>query len=311
MPMELKFTPAISKIVGRTVLKTENEMSLGIVLVLAVIQGLAELLPVSSSAHVILAEHLMGFDPSAPDMTFLLVMLHTGTMFAVLIYFWKRWKKIFQDKSALKKYVIQIVIATVATGILGFGLKLIIEKAVLEKFLGYENGEIEQIFNMLPLIAVSLFVVGLLILYAGLREKKSSKTAVNPELSNRDSLWIGLSQGLVLPFRGLSRSGTTISVGLLLGKGRELCEEFSFALAVVLTPPVIWRELKRFLQTRPPDLHMSSMLFPGLMGAVFSFLAGLVALRWLSKWLESGKWHYFGIYCLAFSVLVGVVAYLK
>jgi undecaprenyl-diphosphatase len=286
-------------------------MSLGIVLVLAVIQGLAELLPVSSSAHVILAEHLMGFDPSAPDMTFLLVMLHTGTMFAVLIYFWKRWKKIFQDKSALKKYVIQIVIATVATGILGFGLKLIIEKAVLEKFLGYENGEIEQIFNMLPLIAVSLFVVGLLILYAGLREKKSSKTAVNPELSNRDSLWIGLSQGLVLPFRGLSRSGTTISVGLLLGKGRELCEEFSFALAVVLTPPVIWRELKRFLQTRPPDLHMSSMLFPGLRGAVFSFLAGLVALRWLSKWLESGKWHYFGIYCLAFSVLVGVVAYLK
>lgn len=63
------------------------------VFILAVIQGLAELLPVSSSAHVILAEKLMGFDPSAPNMTFLLVMLHTGTMFAVIVYFWHSWKK--------------------------------------------------------------------------------------------------------------------------------------------------------------------------------------------------------------------------
>ena len=62
------------------------------VLILAIIQGFAELLPVSSSAHVIVAEKLMGFDPSAPDMTFLLVMLHTGTMFAVIVYFWKSWR---------------------------------------------------------------------------------------------------------------------------------------------------------------------------------------------------------------------------
>ena len=65
------------------------------ILVLAVIQGAAELLPVSSSAHVILAEKLMGLDPSKPDMVFLLVMLHTGTMFAVLVYFWPRWKRLW------------------------------------------------------------------------------------------------------------------------------------------------------------------------------------------------------------------------
>ena len=65
------------------------------VVVLAIIQGLAELLPVSSSAHVVVAEKLMGLDPSSPQMTLLLVMLHTGTMFAVIVYFWKVWKKTY------------------------------------------------------------------------------------------------------------------------------------------------------------------------------------------------------------------------
>jgi undecaprenyl-diphosphatase len=283
-------------------------MTLQLIFILAVIQGLAELLPVSSSAHVILAEHLMGFDPSSPEMTFLLVMLHTGTMFAVLLYFWKRWKKIFQNPETLRKFAIQIVIATAATGVLGYGLKIIIEKVILEKIMGYPMGEIEQIFKMLPLIAICLLVVGILIIYAGLKEKNQIKSQHPAELSNKDSLWIGVSQGLVLPFRGLSRSGTTISVGLLLGKGRELSEEFSFALAVVLTPPVILLELKRFLHTKPVEFQ-SSMVFQGLIGMVFSFLAGLVALRWLSKWLENGKWHYFGIYCILFSVVVGIVSF--
>ena len=70
-------------------------MTLSQILVLAIIQGAAELLPVSSSAHVIVAEKLMGLDPTAPEMTLLLVMLHTGTMFAVLVYFWKAWKQSF------------------------------------------------------------------------------------------------------------------------------------------------------------------------------------------------------------------------
>ena len=65
------------------------------VIILAIVQGLAELLPVSSSAHVIVAEKLMGLDPSDPAMTLLLVMLHTGTMFAVIVYFWRQWNDTF------------------------------------------------------------------------------------------------------------------------------------------------------------------------------------------------------------------------
>ena len=78
------------------------------VLILAIVQGLAELLPVSSSAHVVVAEKLMGLDPSSPQMTLILVMLHTGTMFAVIVYFWNQWKRAyFSTGDAFKRFAIQ------------------------------------------------------------------------------------------------------------------------------------------------------------------------------------------------------------
>src|SRR2546423_9391872 len=93
------------------------------VLILAVIQGAAELLPVSSSAHVILAQKLMGLDPSSRWMVFLLIMLHTGTMFAAIFYFWAGWKAIlFPPKGAPRtgrRFVLMVVLATAVTGILG------------------------------------------------------------------------------------------------------------------------------------------------------------------------------------------------
>ncbi|MFZ9595226.1 MAG: undecaprenyl-diphosphate phosphatase, partial [Bdellovibrionia bacterium] len=92
-------------------------MSLWQLMVLAMIQGAAELLPVSSSAHVILAEKLMGIDPSTPEMTFFLVMLHTGTMGAVLVRFWPRWR------SLTAGFLKMAVLATGVTGVLGLGLK--------------------------------------------------------------------------------------------------------------------------------------------------------------------------------------------
>src|SRR6195952_1603970 len=90
------------------------------VIVLAIVQGLAELLPVSSSAHVVVAEKLMGLDPSSPPMTLLLVMLHTGTMFAVIVYFWKQWRSTyFQNVESFKRFAFKVVVATALTGIIG------------------------------------------------------------------------------------------------------------------------------------------------------------------------------------------------
>jgi len=90
------------------------------VIVLAIVQGLAELLPVSSSAHVIIAEKLMGLDPSAPAMTLLLVMLHTGTMFAVIVYFWRTWQDTyFKSMTAFKRFAGLVILATALTAVIG------------------------------------------------------------------------------------------------------------------------------------------------------------------------------------------------
>src|ERR1700712_2672211 len=98
------------------------------VLILAIVQGLAELLPVSSSAHVVVAEKLLGLDPTTPEMTLLLVMLHTGTMFAVIAYFWSTWRvTYFQSRAAFWSQGKLIVLATVVTGVVGLILLKLIE----------------------------------------------------------------------------------------------------------------------------------------------------------------------------------------
>ena len=107
-------------------------------------------------------------------------------------------------------------------------------------------------------------------------------------------------QGICLPFLGFSRSGSTISTGLIFGLPKQKLEEFSFALAVVLTPPIIAKELLRLLKAHALSGPGSALhLFaPSLLGMVFSFLAGLLALKWLSRWLEGGRWKFFGYYFL-------------
>ncbi len=276
-------------------------MNLIQILILAVIQGAAELLPVSSSAHVIMAEKLMGLDPTSPEMTFLLIMLHTGTMIAVLGYFWPQWKAIFKSTRQERISFIQSLgVATALTGIIGYALKFLIEKVFLRHQI---HAEIEQIFGNLLLIATSLAGVGSLIIWAG---SKGRTEAPEARLDQKRAGLIGAVQGLCMPFRGFSRSGATISTGLLLGIPRLQAEQFSFALAVVLTPPLIVREAHRLLRDRGlgHEVEILHSLRPGLLGMVFSFLAGWLALKWLSSWLERGKWSYFGYYCWAASLCV-------
>jgi undecaprenyl-diphosphatase len=150
--------------------------------------------------------------------------------------------------------------------------------------------------------------VGVLIIYSGLREEQKRRAH---DVDFKDACWIGAVQGLCLPFRGFSRSGATISTGLLLGVGRRRMEEFSFALAVVLTPPIIARELLRLMKANSEaahPFHTLELLVPGLMGMVCSFCAGLLALSLLSKWLETGRWKFFGYYCLAAAIVVFVLS---
>jgi undecaprenyl-diphosphatase len=276
--------------------------------VLALIQGAAELLPVSSSAHVILAQRMMGMDPSRPEQVFLLVMLHTGTMFAVLVYFWPRWRRLGSIKlessdaqPSVRQFVTLMILATAVTGVIAIGLKVFIEQVILIRLLKYPKGEIEELFKHLPLIAAGLAAAGVVIIAAGAR----ASAMTGGRLNNGAAFWIGLVQGFSVPFRGFSRSGATISTGLFCGLSRALSEDFSFALALVLTPPVqVYSIYKLFKAHELSHSTLVEILVPGLFGMVLSFAAGLLALRFLSAVLERGRWKYFGYYCLAAAAVI-------
>jgi undecaprenyl-diphosphatase len=351
-------------------------MTLLQILLLAAVQGAAELLPVSSSAHVIVAAKLMGLDPTTPEMTLLLVMLHTGTMFAVILYFWKQWRQsFFQTKRGLLREILELVLeyclfvvifavvwliassfmphakALLLTELIellfllwwSFGakkpfffaydsifkstvLKLINATAItfvvgeglmktIEKIFGHgQKIEPEQFFSHLELIAPALLAAGLLILIAGWLNQgdvagRAFEDDGTPRPGLRQASVIGVVQGLCLPFRGFSRSGATISAGLLQGVARQQAEAFSFALAVLLTPPVVLREVLRLIKMRHLEggAALGAAAVPSLIGMVMAFFAGLLALKWLSQWLERGKWYLFGVYCVAASIVVGVL----
>ncbi len=304
-------------------------MSLLHITFLAIIQGLAELLPISSSAHVVVAERLLGLDPSTPPMTLLLVMLHTGTMFAVVVYFWRQWRATyFQSTAAFVGFARRLIIATALTAVVGGALVLLIEHTLRSAL---PHAQIEDLFDHLELIAPALAAAGVLICWAGIMAGRGqaataelrgvpgpgferplphhTDSAALPDLNIRQASLIGAMQGLSLPFRGFSRSGATISAGMLLGVSRARAEAFSFALAVVLTPPVIAREALRLWQAERLSgaADLAAVADRCLLGALFAFVAGLLALRWLSRWLEAGRWYLFGIYCLVAAAVVAML----
>jgi undecaprenyl-diphosphatase len=282
-------------------------MSLLNVIVLAIVQGMAELLPVSSSAHVVVAEKLLGLDPSSPPLTLLLVMLHTGTMLAVIAYFWPQWRATyFHSAGALRSAVGLIVIATAFTAVISLGVARLIEKTVLR---GVPHAQIEDLFGHLEFMAPALAAGGILIVIAGIYGNRRAIPSATSDVNLARAGVIGAVQGLCLPFRGFSRSGATISTGVLLGVAKPRAEGFSFVLAVVLTPPVIAREVLRLVRAAhasgATDLRSVALL--SLLGALVAFLAGLLALKWLSRWLETGRWYLFGIYCLIAAAAVGLL----
>ncbi len=301
-----------------------SAMNILVIVVLAIVQGAAELLPISSSAHVILVELIFGLNPTSYQMTFLLIMLHTGTMFAVLVYFWSSWKKLLSRENPERgNFVKTVIYATIVTGIIGLVALIAVPKVFLR---GVPNARVEDLFGNVWIIASALAAAGILTTIAGFTKgssahrrgdaqepasQASSPSALTASrMSTGTSLLIGLIQGLALPFRGFSRSGTTISTALLSGVRRFHAEVFSFTLAFVLTFPLVAWEALQLRHIRPDSATGSAghAVVAGLLGMVFSFGAGLLAIRWLSAWLEKGRWAVFGLYCLALSALLYVLA---
>jgi undecaprenyl-diphosphatase len=258
-------------------------------LILGLVQGLTEFLPISSSAHVQIAQQLMGqSELSRPELTAFIATIQLGTEIAVVAYFAKDIRKISLDwfswvakpKSAMSsdaKLGWLIIIGTIPVVVLGLALRDIIENDV----------------RSLWVIAFTLIGFGILL---GLADLVGQKRKTLSNLSYKHGILFGLGQALAL-IPGVSRSGGTITVGLLLGYTRQAAARYSFLLAI---PAVLASGLFLFFST-VGDLN-SEMLLATIVATLVSGVVGLAVIHYLLKYLESGSFLPF----VAWRVIVGV-----
>lgn len=247
-------------------------------LILGLIQGLTEFLPVSSSGHLVIAQSMIK-NFNQPGILFD-TLLHFATLLAVFIYFRKRIKKIIRaffglfirkyrvDYFENKRFLWGIIIATIPTGIIGLSL---------EKYA-------EKLFSTTVYVGYALILTSI-ILYL------SDKAKGNQPVDGNKSFLLGIVQGLaVIP--GISRSGSTIAAALFMGVKREEAAEFSFLISI---PAILGATV---LQLKDVDISMISDLNAYLFGMIAAFVSGLIALAILIPLVKKGRLTIFAIYCL-------------
>lgn len=259
---------------------------------LGIIQGVTEFLPISSDGHLVIAQgFLPGFNQKA--MTFD-VMLHFGTLLAVLFYFWRdvrsfihfvMGREVAEERFPVRSWFWLIVIATIPTGIIG----LVLEKTV------------EPLFSSPTFAAGALLINGILLLATAAAPKGGRQAS---DLGVRDAVLIGLTQGLaVLP--GISRSSNTIATAMFLGIKGEIAARFSFLISIPAVTGAVLLKAKDLRGAALPDL------IPYGVGAILALVTGLWAITFLLKVIMQGKFQYFGYYCLIFGGAVLVLQMLE
>ena len=246
-------------------------------LILGALQGLTEYLPVSSSGHLAIGSYLFGVNPD-DNLTFT-VAVHVATVLSTLVILWKEISWIFRGlfKGQLNdetRYVLNIIVSMIPVGIVGVFFK----------------DAVEEVFGSgLAIVGTMLLVTALLLTfsyYARPRQKES--------ISMRDAFIIGLAQAAaVMP--GLSRSGSTIATGLLLGNKKEKLAQFSFLMVI---PPILGEALLDAIKAAKGEAAFGNVdALPLAIGFVAAFLSGCVACKWMINIVKKGKIVYFGIYC--------------
>jgi undecaprenyl-diphosphatase len=260
--------------------------------VLGIVQGLTEFLPISSSAHVQIAQQLLNLgEMSKPQLTAFIATIQLGTEAAVVIYFWKdivrilksfftslfRSSNLTTDGSRDAKLGWLIIWGTLPVVLLGIAF----------------SGFIENQLRNLWIIAFSLIIFGIIL---GIADRYGKRTRSIEQLTTKHGILFGLGQALAL-IPGVSRSGGTISVGLFLGYSRQAAARYSFLLAI---PAVIASGLYQFLKTYS-DLE-GSMLATTVLATVISFAVGYSVIVVLLRYLNRGSFMAFVIW----RVFVGV-----
>ena len=254
-------------------------------IILGLVQGLTEFLPVSSSGHLVLTQKILGVDDKGVTFE---VLVHFGTLLSVIIYFWKPlWRMLlsiippFRSEFARERKMIgYLVIASVPAAIVGFSpLKDLFEGT-------YEKPAV---------VGLLLIVTGAILFLPRLFPKRKG----DREIGAKSAVIMGIGQAFaILP--GISRSGSTIVSGMMAGVKSSAAAEFSFLMAI---PAIAAASLMEARKLSEVD---AALLTPYLAGAVVAFVSGLIAIYSVLAAIRRGKFEYFGIYCL----IAGLVAFL-
>ena len=262
-------------------------------LVLGVVQGLTELLPISSSAHLNLFPWIFGWNEISPSFD---VALHIGTLFAIVLFFFKDWVNLIKggykqvvkkEKSTEGKIFWYIVISTIPTGILCLVLDKLSGK-LIEKLATAFN--VQETLVEMFMIAIALIVMGI-ILYVV--DKKSKSEIEYKDMTFKQSLWIAMSQAIAAAFPGVSRSGITMTVGRKMGLKRESVARYSFLLSTPVVAAAALFDLKDFV--------FNPAFFVGVLA---SFVVGVLVIKFLLNYLQKGSFKVFAIYRVILGLFV-------
>lgn len=270
-------------------------MLLFIAIVLGIVQGLGEFLPISSSAHLIIVRWLFGWDPIIAQVggnidIALDVALHVGTLLAVLIYFFQDWLELVVNgltkglKSKEGRMFWYLVLATIPGGVAGLLFESVIDKYIRSQPL---------------IIAGGLAVMGIILYYV---DKNSAQKIKFENITFKQTMLIGFAQALAL-IPGVSRSGITMTTGRWLGLSREASAKFSFLLA---TPIIAGAALKH-----TPDIihNVTSPLF--MVGTITSAIVGLLCISLLLKYLQRNNFAIFAVYRILLAVVIVCVYFVR
>lgn len=255
--------------------------------ILGFVQGLGEFLPISSSAHLVLIPWL--FKWNDPGLTFD-IALHIGTLIAVAIYFWKDWMRLITrgltDVHSMEGRLFwYLVAASIPGALVGF---------LLEK-------KAETIFREPVLIATMLILLGVLLYWA---DRKSIKDIEMNRITFRTSLFIGLSQALAI-IPGVSRSGITMTTGLLMGLTREGAARFSFFLSAPIIFGAAIVKLP-FLISNPSVITLNFII-----GILVSFVTGILSIGFLLRYIQTRNFLPFAWYRFILGSLVIVIVFIR
>lgn len=244
-------------------------------IILGIVQGLTEFLPISSSGHLLLFESVLGFDGGL----FFNVLMHVASLLAVFIVFWK--DIVLLLKNPFGEDMKNIVIATIPTVIIALLVNFLFDDFALKFFVGF-----------------GFLISSVVILITSILQKRE-KNQNYMQLTKRKSFVIGLVQGLAV-FPGISRSGSTICAGLVQKIEREKCASFSFIISI----PVILGGMvfEIFDMVKYGGVKVSAL--PCVFGFIFAFIVALFSIKFMMKIVKKGNWIGFSIYLFVLSVFV-------